>query len=152
MLKAGAAYLPLDPAYPQERLSFMLADAGAQVVVTEQALVGAVAVAMHRVDTGVSRRSSGWRQREHKPLLRSWCEAENAAYVIYTSGSTGRPKGVVVTHENVWRLLEVTQADFAFDERRMCGRCFIRCASIFRCGSCGEHWRTADGWWWCRTG
>ena len=44
-------------------------------------------------------------------------KAENAAYVIYTSGSTGQPKGVVVTHENVWRLLEVTRADFAFDER-----------------------------------
>jgi amino acid adenylation domain-containing protein len=114
ILKAGAAYLPLDPAYPAERLAFMLADAGAEVVVTERALVErwlleSPATVVCLDDQAVATASST------NPEV--GVRAENAAYVIYTSGSTGQPKGVVVTHENVWRLLEVTRADFQFDEQ-----------------------------------
>ena len=116
ILKAGAAYLPLDSSYPQERLAFMLGDAGAQVIVTEQSLVEPwllesqstlVCLDDDRVLAGAASTNLSADEVGVKP--------ENAAYVIYTSGSTGQPKGVVVTHENVWRLLEVTRADFAFD-------------------------------------
>jgi amino acid adenylation domain-containing protein len=116
ILKAGAAYLPLDPAYPAERLSYMLADAGAQVIVTEQAqvepwLLEQSQAALVCLDDQALTAASDTNLDAAAVGVR----AENAAYVIYTSGSTGQPKGVVVTHENVWRLLEVTRADFEFD-------------------------------------
>jgi amino acid adenylation domain-containing protein len=79
---AGAAYLPLDPAYPAERREFMIADSGASAVVTEAVITDASAPA----SPGDARRAVV----EHAP-----------AYVIYTSGSTGVPKGVEVTHANL---------------------------------------------------
>ena len=117
ILKAGAAYLPLDPAYPQERLSFMLADAGAQVVVTEQALVERWLLDSQATLVCLDDQAVATAANTNLSAVDVGVRAENAAYVIYTSGSTGRPKGVVVTHENVWRLMEVTRADFEFDER-----------------------------------
>ncbi|MFI6816670.1 amino acid adenylation domain-containing protein [Nonomuraea sp. NPDC050328] len=94
VLKTGAAYLPLDPSYPADRLAFMVEDAGPVCVVDESwfdELGGLPA---------------------HAPARTA--EPEDAAYVIYTSGSTGRPKGVVVTHHNVVRLLTSTDALFGF--------------------------------------
>ncbi|HEX7335400.1 MAG TPA: amino acid adenylation domain-containing protein, partial [Pyrinomonadaceae bacterium] len=96
VLKAGGAYLPLDPSYPQERLSFMLADAGVAVLLTQH----------HLLETFVSASfqtlslDSDWPQIEEQPTTNPTRHsvAANAAYVIYTSGSTGRPKGVVVPH------------------------------------------------------
>ena len=96
----------------------MLADAGAQVIVTEQALIEqwllqqTELTVVHLDDSVVAAAPSS-----NLIAAEVGVRAENAAYVIYTSGSTGQPKGVVVTHENVWRLMEVTRADFAFDER-----------------------------------
>ena len=99
-LKAGAAYLPLDPGYPVERLSFMLLDGGVQVLLTEQALVrrlpdydGQFFCHSFCIDTQWEslRRLSG-------ANLRPVVSADNLAYVIYTSGSTGMPKGVAITH------------------------------------------------------
>ena len=75
----GSPYLPLDPAYPQARLDFQLADAGARAVVSSD---------------GVVRRTGGGRPRG------------DLAYVIYTSGSTGKPKGVAVTHDNLASYVE----------------------------------------------
>jgi amino acid adenylation domain-containing protein len=98
VLKAGAAYLPLDPAYPPDRLAWMLGDAGARIVVTEERLRGLVSapgVRAVRVDgdaAAIAAEPSG-------PPATAVAPA-NAAYVIHTSGSTGRPKGVVVTHAN----------------------------------------------------
>ena len=129
ILKSGGAYVPLDPTYPPERLSFMLEDAKAQVIVTQQALLDSwmtqqsntTVVLWHNLQTtegemivtldGNLLAASGDNLLPEEVGV----TAQNAAYVIYTSGSTGRPKGVVVTHENVSRLLEVTRADFAFD-------------------------------------
>ena len=94
ILKAGGAYLPLDPTYPQERLAFMLADAGAPVLVTQSALLdrlGAPAARIVRLDAdapAIARRSI------IAPVL--WLDPQNTAYVIYTSGSTGRQKGCAV--------------------------------------------------------
>jgi amino acid adenylation domain-containing protein/FkbM family methyltransferase len=130
VVKAGAAYLPLDPGYPHERLLFMLEDAGAQVVVTQQSFAEpwlteqstARLVLWHNfnttegevmlsIDGNLLTVSAG----ENLSSEEVGVTPQNAAYVIYTSGSTGKPKGVVVTHENVSRLLEVTRADFEFD-------------------------------------
>ena len=96
VLKAGAAYVPLDPSYPQERLSFMVADAGVEVMLTQHHLAERfVSAAFQTLCL-----DRDWPQiAEHStdnPARR--CVAANAAYVIYTSGSTGRPKGVVVPH------------------------------------------------------
>ncbi|SDM35586.1 amino acid adenylation domain-containing protein [Lentzea albidocapillata subsp. violacea] len=88
VLKAGAAYLPLDPAYPGERVAFMVSDAGPRVVL--DAVVCASA--------------------EHVDLS----EAQGVAYVIYTSGSTGRPKGVAVTHGNAMALMGAALPLFGF--------------------------------------
>jgi natural product biosynthesis luciferase-like monooxygenase protein len=99
ILKAGGAYVPLDPTYPKERLTFMLQDAHAPVLVTQQRLVAGLpeqAAQAVCLDTDWPAIVEG---DEDNP--RSGVAPENLAYVIYTSGSTGKPKGVMVTHRNV---------------------------------------------------
>ncbi len=96
VLKAGAAYLPLDPEYPQERLQFMVENSRAPLVLASAATAGALALdaqRLLRIDEGAPAIDS---PRELPPA-----DPRRAAYVIYTSGSTGQPKGVVVTHRNV---------------------------------------------------
>ncbi|HEX8116078.1 MAG TPA: amino acid adenylation domain-containing protein, partial [Pyrinomonadaceae bacterium] len=114
VLKAGAAYLPLDPAYPQERLAFMLEDAGASVLLTQAGLIASAPA--HRGRTFLV--DEQWAEVEGLPAQspRVKADAQNLAYVIYTSGSTGRPKGVMVGHANVARLLRVTERLFGFSE------------------------------------
>ncbi len=95
--KAGGAYLPLDPSYPAERLGYMLADAGARVVVTASDHAGRLAAAFGGICLLADRDREAIAARTAGPLDRA-VVPENVAYVIYTSGSTGRPKGVQVTH------------------------------------------------------
>ncbi|QFU89756.1 non-ribosomal peptide synthetase [Amycolatopsis sp. YIM 10] len=116
VLKAGAAYLPLDPEYPAERLEFLVRDAAARVVVTEAgpaARVRAVAPAGEVIvldePEEAGRIAAG---PATAPSVMT--HPDNLAYVIYTSGSTGRPKGVQVTHANVVRLLTATEDDYRF--------------------------------------
>ncbi|GLW10446.1 hypothetical protein Misp01_55740 [Microtetraspora sp. NBRC 13810] len=85
VLKAGAAYLPLDPVYPAGRTEAVLADAGARIVLTEPEIAQAAAEPGHRPDVAVP--------------------PGHLAYVIYTSGSTGRPKGVAVEHRQITHYL-----------------------------------------------
>jgi amino acid adenylation domain-containing protein len=120
ILKAGGAYLPLDPAYPRERLSFMIEDAGLRLVISH----GTVAAAAHDLlSADVSRRlimlDADWPLIAAMPArtLSHTLTTNNLAYVIYTSGSTGKPKGVMVTHANVARLFDATQAWFHFTEQ-----------------------------------
>ncbi len=98
--KAGAAYLPLDPAYPVHRLSFMVDDSATRLVLTTAPLAKTLALPQHKtllLDAPMALTAEA--------MLRSSAvgqsSAARAAYVIYTSGSTGKPKGVVVTHRNV---------------------------------------------------
>jgi amino acid adenylation domain-containing protein len=104
VLKAGAAYVPLDPSYPQERLNFMIKDSEAPVVITVELFEdvlsesGVKVISLSRVWPLVEKHS-----RENVTIRAG--ETCDLAYVIYTSGSTGTPKGVAVPHRAVTRLV-----------------------------------------------
>jgi amino acid adenylation domain-containing protein/non-ribosomal peptide synthase protein (TIGR01720 family) len=100
ILKAGGAYLPLDPTYPRKRITFMLKDAGAKVIVTHQGHTERLpagnetkAVCLDTLWDRIAEHSS-------EPVSTS-ADGHDLAYVIYTSGSTGQPKGVPITHKNL---------------------------------------------------
>ena len=98
ILKAGGAYLPLDPSYPSERLSFMLKDSQAALLVTEQCLAAHLStegIASIFLDTAAAISA------EHESAPAYEADIDDLAYVIYTSGSTGLPKGVMVTQRNL---------------------------------------------------
>jgi natural product biosynthesis luciferase-like monooxygenase protein len=99
-LKAGGAYLPLDPSYPEERIRYMIEDSGIRVVVTRTELAGSAADPGGPVLVLLDREAPAIRSESDAPLPHRASPA-NLAYVIYTSGSTGRPKGVMVEHRNV---------------------------------------------------
>ncbi|MGW3228243.1 amino acid adenylation domain-containing protein [Kitasatospora sp. NPDC001095] len=113
--KSGAAYLPLDPDYPADRLAYMLADAAPAALLTDRATAPRLPAHEARrllVDGPEPDRQPAVPLAQHertRPL-----RAEDTAYVIYTSGSTGRPKGVPVTHHNVVRLFDATDHWFGF--------------------------------------
>jgi amino acid adenylation domain-containing protein len=114
VLKAGGAYLPIDPAYPRVRIATILDDARPAVLLTEEHLLqrlpahGAHEILLDReIATGSFPEDAG---------NESGAGPENLAYVIYTSGSTGKPKGVMVTQANVARLLSATAEWFHFNE------------------------------------
>ncbi|HWN42411.1 MAG TPA: amino acid adenylation domain-containing protein [Thermoanaerobaculia bacterium] len=103
ILKAGAAYVPLDPAYPRKRLDLLLEDSGAALLLTQKRLITALPerVPVLCVDSlGVELD----RESDQRPEVD--IEPAHLAYVIYTSGSTGRPKGVLIPHRGVSNLAE----------------------------------------------
>jgi nonribosomal peptide synthetase DhbF len=106
ILKAGCAYVPLDPAYPADRLAVILDEARPAAVVAPARLAGRVPPGPAVVTVGGPAGRGPTRLPEAGP--------DDAAYVIFTSGSTGRPKGVEVTHRNVVRLFTATDAWFRF--------------------------------------
>ncbi|WP_433946008.1 amino acid adenylation domain-containing protein [Paenibacillus sp. SN-8-1] len=112
VLKAGGAYLPLDPAYPRERLAYMMADSGTRFVLGHPSYAGLVQFDGEWLDI-----SKSYDQEECGNLVRA-SKPTDLAYVIYTSGSTGQPKGVMVQHNGLLNLkvffeqeLGVTSAD-----------------------------------------
>lgn len=112
VLKAGAAYVPLDPAYPTERLAFMLSDAAVAALVTTQSLLGQTGATAPAIICLDAAQVVIAREPDCNPP--SATTPENLAYVIYTSGSTGQPKGALITHANVARLLSAAQPHFQF--------------------------------------
>ncbi|GGS14603.1 hypothetical protein GCM10010252_62600 [Streptomyces aureoverticillatus] len=98
VLKAGAAYLPLDPQTPQERLAFMLGDAGARRAVVAPGLVDRLPDGV----TAVEPPAPDGRPRTDPPRSGA---TDHLVYVIYTSGSTGRPKGVAMTHRPLLNMV-----------------------------------------------
>jgi amino acid adenylation domain-containing protein/non-ribosomal peptide synthase protein (TIGR01720 family) len=113
VLKAGGAYLPLDPAYPPERLSFMLKDAAVRVLLSQRELLTRLAPAVeHCVCL-----DEEWQQIAIESETRPECAAvpENLAYVIYTSGSTGKPKGVMITHQAICNHMQWMQQDLPLE-------------------------------------
>jgi amino acid adenylation domain-containing protein len=114
VLKAGGGYLPIDPSYPTNRISFFLEDSQVPIVLTHSALaekLGAFPGETICLDTANG--SVNWSPENPVSGVEPW----HLAYVIYTSGSTGNPKGVQVTHANVVRLFTSTRSWFQFDEK-----------------------------------
>ncbi|WP_186098327.1 amino acid adenylation domain-containing protein [Burkholderia gladioli] len=111
VLKAGAGYVPLDPAYPAERLAYTLGDSAPLAVLVQagtREVLGGLTVPVIDIDApGESGASSD------NPVVEG-LNARSLAYVIYTSGSTGQPKGVMIEHRNVTRLFAATQAWYGF--------------------------------------
>ena len=97
--KAGAAYVPLDPVHPQERLAWIVADTGATIALTDEKFADGV----RGLGARPVRVDADWPEIAECPATAPDVEPSplGAAYVMYTSGSTGRPKGVVVTHEGI---------------------------------------------------
>jgi amino acid adenylation domain-containing protein len=110
ILKAGAAYVPLDPAYPPQRLAGILGDARPSLVVTERHFADLLTDFPGRLLFLDDGRDDG-----PTPDLPA-ATGEELAYVIFTSGSTGRPKGVPVRHRNVTALFDGTRPLFGFDQ------------------------------------
>ncbi|HZI20322.1 MAG TPA: amino acid adenylation domain-containing protein, partial [Pyrinomonadaceae bacterium] len=116
VLKAGGAYVPLDPSYPAERLAFMLADAAAPVLLTQERLRGLMPEAGAHVlclDAGredIAEPGAGRAAAAHATA------SDNLAYVIYTSGSTGRPKGVAIEHHSAVTLVRWALDFFSTEE------------------------------------
>jgi len=97
--EAGGAYLPLDPAYPADRLSYMLEDSGARVLLTQERLLSRLPA--HRAEVVLLDAPV-----DDVPAVSQDVEMGRLAYVIYTSGSTGRPKGVLVPHATLAHYVE----------------------------------------------
>jgi non-ribosomal peptide synthetase component F len=109
ILKAGAAFVPLDPSYPPETLAFMLRDAQASIVLTQEAFARELPKSEAKViSLDVSAAEIADENVYDLPVTAS---DDNLAYAIYTSGSTGQPNGVLITHD------ALTKYSLAFSER-----------------------------------
>lgn len=117
ILKVGAAYVPLDPDYPEQRFAFMMEDSGVSLVLSHVSTARCIdpfrgKITELCVDSQVENLED--ESSENEP---SDATAEDLAYVMYTSGSTGNPKGVMVTHRAITRLVRNTDyCDFGVDQ------------------------------------
>ena len=111
VLKAGCAYLPIDPTYPAARVIQTLDDAGPAAIITDSRL--ASGLSEMRADLLLVDSQDLCSEETNAPLQTT---PESLAYVMYTSGSTGKPKGVLITHRNVMRLMSQTDQWFHFNE------------------------------------
>ena len=151
--KANAAYVPLDPQYPEERLRFMLEDANARVVITEEILSEKV----WGMDTAVLcfDRDREQIEAESREEINEAASSRQLAYLIYTSGSSGVPKGVMLAHKNAMSF--VAWAKRTFTEEEFSGVlattsiCFdLSIFELWATLSCGGTVVLADdvlGWW-----
>jgi non-ribosomal peptide synthetase component F len=116
-LRAGGAYVPVEPSYPPERISFMIRDSGATIVLVDKTSAAGLSL-LHHDDAGVMPNvvvmddildaeslflsdDGPNHSRANRLAARGKCDGSSLAYVIYTSGTTGRPKGVLVEHRGL---------------------------------------------------
>jgi len=95
ILKAGAAYLPIDPGYPQDRIRYILSDSDAKILLTAQEIAGIFSINNYQLT-----------------INNLQLKGNSLAYAIYTSGSTGRPKGVIVEHHSAANMLEYRKQEY----------------------------------------
>jgi amino acid adenylation domain-containing protein len=113
-MRAGAAYLPLDPAWPDARLRFALEDSSSAAFVAQELLLQRIGTKAHGIDP-VRHAPKIAAARSTQPLASS--DPQSLAYVIYTSGTSGQPKGVEITHANLAHLVRWHCEAFAVTER-----------------------------------
>lgn len=113
ILKAGAAYLPLDPANPSERLRFLLTDSGARLLVTERTFENLLSDDLAAAPVFLDQERAAWQAQSAEPIAAE-TSAMGLAYMIYTSGSTGRPKGVPIRHLQAVHLVHAMQRELDF--------------------------------------
>ncbi len=139
ILQAGGAYLPLDPTYPQERLAFMLQDAKALVVVTQErhtSILPSFGCPVFCLDGKRTRWS------EVSGNLNVWRDTpDSLAYVIYTSGSSGQPKGVLVSHRNLSQSIQACHQYF----REPVKACLMAFSFAFDGSVYGTFWTLSTG-------
>lgn len=111
VLKAGGAYLPLDPTYPTSRLAFILRDTETQIVITNQETQSALPKESKTLLISDSTTSK-------TPFQRHPIHSEQVAYLLYTSGSTGQPKGVTIEHRSAVALVQWARQNFSDEELR----------------------------------
>ncbi|HET8707036.1 MAG TPA: AMP-binding protein, partial [Pseudomonadales bacterium] len=119
VLKAGAAYVPIEPSYPKERIQYIFADANPRAVITQLSLnlfvppdIPLVLLDAHQVCTEDSIQYLN--AFPTTPISAVTLKKSNLAYVIYTSGSTGQPKGVMIEHAGLISLMSAMRAEFHF--------------------------------------
>jgi amino acid adenylation domain-containing protein len=115
ILKAGGAYVPLDPVFPRERVAYMLRDAGAQTLITQEEFLpqfrdypGRV-IALDSASSILAAQPGSNLERANLP--------EDLIYIIYTSGTTGRPKGILISHRGVVNFLQFLRNTYNLGEK-----------------------------------
>lgn len=107
ILKAGGAYLPISPEYPKERITYMLTDSAAAILLTQNKYMEKIKFTGQIIDLGAAKTYAFPENN-----LTSQHRAEDLAYVIYTSGSTGKPKGVMIEQHSVVNMLTILQNEY----------------------------------------
>jgi amino acid adenylation domain-containing protein len=118
VLKAGGAYIPLDPSYPVDRLGFMLSDSQALVLITQQEILEKLPASKAKTICLDIHKDEIAQESQENPI--SLSKADNLAYVIYTSGSTGTPKGVLGTHQGTVNGLHWLWKTYPFTQGEVC--------------------------------
>ncbi|KAA3617205.1 MAG: amino acid adenylation domain-containing protein [Calditrichaeota bacterium] len=114
-MKAGAAYLPLDPSYPQERLKYMIEDSGLKVLLTNQGSNFEFQISNFKL-INIENEQENLKKSADKNLNLD-INPDNLAYVIYTSGSTGKPKGTMLSHTGLVNLANEQRKAFEIDDK-----------------------------------
>jgi non-ribosomal peptide synthetase-like protein len=107
VLKTGAAYVPLDPSYPEDRIRHIIEESGASLLITQSSLEERVRPfdpALVVLDAPVDEKRVAAQPSDRIPVEETGVSGDDLCYVIYTSGTTGRPKGIMTTHRNVYEF------------------------------------------------
>lgn len=106
VIKAGAAYVPIDPEYPQERVNYILQDTKAKLLLTNKAILNKFKYNANYLKNIITLEEVMLDKFSIGPLINQRVIPASTLYVMYTSGSTGKPKGVIVSHRNVVKLVK----------------------------------------------
>jgi amino acid adenylation domain-containing protein/FkbM family methyltransferase len=138
IFKAGAAYAPLDPMYPGERLRYMVADSQAFILLTQSSLLHLLPKYEGHI---ISLDEGGWREGRRRDNPGVDTDGAHLAYVIYTSGSTGKPKGVAVSQDNL--ALSTAARDHYYQSSGI--RFLLLSSFAFDSSVAGIFWTLANG-------